>query len=418
MFKKSKLKIIALVMLIMTLLLTSTVGIIYAVSYRNIYENNIKMLQAYCDLYAVNGNPKDNPLIAAPPDDLPDNPPPSLINPDSDGFIAATFYAVELTADETVVSVDNSKEAAISNDTLIAQAKQVLNNGKSSGRFGKYIYMVTEINGNMLVAFSDNTALEGSMKTLMKNTIVFGAFALILTFISAIFLSGKIIAPLEENDKNQKQFVSDAGHDLKTPISVISTNAELLKREIGDNQWLDNVIYENQKMFKLVQELMELSKNESADSEFVKTDFSRIALGEALAFESVAFENGKSIKYDKIESEIYIKGKEDGISRLCEILLDNAVSYSYDASIIEIQLHSYNNKAVLKVINDADAIPEEQQQHIFERFYRNTVAREDDGHYGLGLSIAKAIVEKHSGTISVDCKDKKVTFTVKIPIYK
>lgn len=251
----------------------------------------------------------------------------------------------------------------------------------------------------------------------MHNVLIVGSAALVLLFFISLYLSRQIIRPLEENDRQQKQFISDASHELKTPVAVISANAEMLSREIGGNEWLSNIQYENERMGGLVKQLLDLSRAENTEVPMEQVDFSRIVTGEALAFESLAFDQGKALQSD-IEEGVLLTGNPSQLTQLVSILLDNAIRHS-TGSEIGLSLKAQGHTAVLSVINEGDAIPDEKQKQLFDRFYRIDEARSNEGqHYGLGLSIAKAVVEKHSGSIHVSCQDGKVRFTAAIPIKK
>ena len=194
---------------------------------------------------------------------------------------------------------------------------------------------------------------------------------------------------------------------------LISTNAELLSRELGENEWLANIQYENERMGDLVKQLLDLSRAEKMETPMEAVDLTRIVTGEALAFESVAFDQGKTIQSD-IDEEIHVIGNPAQLTQLTSILLDNAVRHG-TGSEIELSLIHQGHMAMLSAVNDGDEIPPEKLEHLFDRFYRVDEARSSDRHhYGFGLSIAKAVAEKHGGSISVSCKDGKVRFTVSI----
>ena len=189
----------------------------------------------------------------------------------------------------------------------------------------------------------------------------------------------------------------------------------MLESEIGENRWLNNIVYENERMSILIKQLMALTKTDKSEVKLEKLDFSHIVIGEILPFESIAFEKGIEIDYDKVEDEINVNGNSSQLSQLVSILIDNAIEHSTGGDI-EVKLNKNHNKAVLTVINNGEEIPEEKRALIFDRFYRLNEARNDDGgnHYGLGLSIAKSIVDIHKGEITVDCKDGKIIFEVSI----
>ena len=172
-----------------------------------------------------------------------------------------------------------------------------------------------------------------------------------------------------------------------------------------------------QRMGGLIRQLLDLSRAESAGQPMEQVDFSRVATGEELAFEAFAFDHGKTIQSD-IEDGVRLTGDPMQLTQIVSILLDNAVRHAA-GSDISLTLKRHGHEAVLAVINDGDAIPPDKLEHLFDRFYRVDEARTDDGHhYGLGLSIAKAIAEKHGGSITVSCHDGKVRFAVSLPIKK
>lgn len=264
----------------------------------------------------------------------------------------------------------------------------------------------------------DNTVINENAATLFRYTLIFGFVALVVFYFLSQVLARKIIQPLEESYKKQKQFISDAGHELKTPVSVVSANAELLSREIGENQWLQNILYENERMGVLVGQLLELARTESVTPQMEHIDFTRLVQGETLPFESVAFEKGLRIVCEA-EQEISVEGNSSQLKQLVSILLDNGIRHSTDGNIVNLILTKEHGNAVLSVINKGEEIPQEHRQQIFERFYRADTARNgEDKHYGLGLAIAKSISEAHKGHIEVLCYNSLVEFRVTFPLSK
>ena len=196
-----------------------------------------------------------------------------------------------------------------------------------------------------------------------------------------------------------------------------NTSSLMLSREIGENEWLANIQYENERMGGLVKQLLDLSRAENTETSMEQIDLSRVVTGETLAFETFAFDQGRTIQSD-IEEKILLTGNKTQLTQLVSVLLDNAIRHS-TSSEIEVSLKYQGHAAVLTVVNDGDEIPPEKQEHLFDRFYRVDEARNSEGqHYGLGLSIAKAVAEKHGGSITVSCHDGKVQFTVSIPVRK
>ena len=414
------------------LLFVLTLFVIMLASYREIRQKNSEMLEHYAQLYYLEQQPwtgtleggtlEGEILEGAKPEPKPGDrdgldpggrpgKPPLDERPD---YQLSTFYCVALADDNTVLAVDNGEKEVYSEEDLVKIAVNLVGGKRKSGRSGNLSYIISEKSGYTLVAFLDNTVAESSLHTLLHNFLLVGGAAIAVLFFISLYLSKRIIRPLEENDRQQKQFVSDAGHELKTPVAVIGANAEMLSRELGENEWLTNIRYENERMGGLVKQLLDLSRAENADIPAEKVDLSRTVTGETLAFESLAFDQGKLIESD-IEEGIFVTGSQAQLAQLASILLDNALRHS-TGSRIEISLKSQAHAALLRVVNEGDEIPSDKQAHLFDRFYRVDEARNSEGqHYGLGLSIAKAIAEKHGGNIGVSCHDGKVQFSVSLP---
>lgn len=188
-----------------------------------------------------------------------------------------------------------------------------------------------------------------------------------------------------------------------------------MSREIGSNQWLDNIQYENERMSLLVGQLLELAHTETISPQMDQIDFSHLVKGEVLPFESVAFEKGHTLNYH-IEPGIMLEGNSAQLKQTVSILLDNAIHHSSDKGEISLCLSRHRNYASLTVINVGAEIPPEQRSQIFERFYRADTARSGEAkHYGLGLAIAKSIVTAHGGRIDVSCRNGLVEFKLELP---
>ena len=422
MFKRSRKKIILAIMGSLILLFAITLSVILLASYREIRQENMAMLKRHVELYYLDGEtggpaglpPDGPPDLTNVPSLEPPGRPPLDQKPD---YQLSTFYSVVFGESDTIIAVDNGEKEVYSEEELIGIAKEILAGNTVSGRIGALTYIVDHRPEYTLVALMDNTVSEGSLNTLLHNVLIIGSVAILVMFFISLVLSGRIIRPLEENDQKQKQFISDASHELKTPVAVISTNAELLSREIGENEWLSNIVYENDRMGGLVRQLLDLSRAENAEIPMEQVEFSRVVTGEALALEMLAFDRGRVFRTD-IEDGVILTGNKTQLTQLVSILLDNAIRHA-TGSEIGISLKRQGHHAVLSVVNDGDEIPRDKLEHLFDRFYRVDEARNSEGqHYGLGLSIAKAVVEKHGGSISVSCQDGKVRFTASIPMKK
>lgn len=410
MFKKTRRKIVASIMSILVLVWVGTLGIIYTSSYLEMSKQNRRMLKAHSDMFVIHQTM--NPL-------RPEKPIPDGINhgfADSPMFNLSTFYTVVVSKSGEIIETKNDKPSVHSDKDLQALALQIIENGKTNGKVNNLIFYMAEKGGFRLVSFMDNTLINENASTLIRYTFIFGGVALLIFFFVSLLLAEKIVKPVEKSYKKQKQFISDAGHELKTPVSIVGVNAELLSREIGQSQWLSNIQYENERMGILVTQMLELARTENTEAQTEHIDLSRLTDGEALPFESIAFEKGFTLNTE-IKSGITVIGNSTQLKQLVSILLDNAIRHGESSSTIDLTLTKSHGNARLSVINKGEEIPKEQQEQLFDRFYRADTARNsDDMHYGLGLAIAKSIVAKHNGSIEIRCDGGLVEFRVQIPI--
>lgn len=424
MFNKTRRRIVFTVVFSLLILMAVTLTTIYVSNRIALQNENEEMLKWYVQLFSLEEQPNGNEQRPDfKPDDKPDDrggkpgPRDDEFGRNERRFQLSTFYAVVYSGDGEVISVNNGNNALQSEESLLKMTDSILKSGKEKGRNGNITYLVDKRDGCTLVAMIDGTINNDNQIILIKQMLIIGGAALVVLVIISIFISRLIVKPLEENDRRQKRFVSDAGHELKTPIAVISANSELLRRDAGDNEWLDNIDYENERMSDLVKQLLALSKAENGDIQKATLDFSKLVDGEVLPFESLAFEKGKRVNADT-EQGIAVKGNPNQLRQLVSILLDNAVSHG-TGDTVELTLKRERHNAVLTVKNDAAEMSADQLSHLFDRFYRADESRNEMGsHYGLGLSIAKAVVDAHGGHISAAYKDGKTVFTVLIPIEK
>lgn len=409
MFKRSRKKIVAAIMAILVVLWVSTLGVIYASSYLDMSRHNRQMLKAHSDMYVLAHSAPDTHL---PTSEKPKDRPKFADEP---MFRLSNFYTVAVDEAGTVLETVNEPPTVHTNAELEELALDISADGGDYGTQDSLAYYRADKDGYTLVTFMDNTVINENAATLLRYTLIFGAAAIVVFFFLSVYIAKRIVRPLEDSYEKQKRFISDAGHELKTPVSVVSANAELLAREIGENRWLANIRYENERMGELVTQLLELARTESAAMQTERVDLSRLAAGETLPFECVAFEKGLTLESD-LAPDIFVEGDGGRLKQLVSILLDNAVSHA-EGGTVKITLSKERSHAVLSVTNEGAALTSTQREHLFDRFYRIDEARSaDSNHYGLGLAIAKAICDAHRGHIEVGCRDGLVEFKAKIPI--
>lgn len=409
MFRKSKIKIVALIMLVLVVLFAGTLFVIYYTSYREVYHKNMDMLGVYAKLYWQNGNPEgklEQPSLPDAAENMHDD---SIYN-------LSTFYSVAFSDKGDVISVDNNTETRVTDEYLINLCRSLVDDDKNNGVRDTWFYYREHNQDITLIVLINNMAMSDNISTLFHNTLLFGGAAILLLLLPSIYFVHNIVKPLEENYQKQKQFISDASHELKTPIAVIGTNAEMLEREFGESKWLDNIRYETRQMGELVHLLLGLAHTENTIPQMTHLNFGRIVTGSVLPFESMAFEKEQILQLS-VQEDVYVFGNEEQLINLVSILLDNALEYSSRQKTISVSLESEHHTAVLTVINEGEAIPDCQRKALFERFYRADAARStNNGHYGLGLAIVKAIISAHNGKIAVTCKQNQVIFTATLPV--
>lgn len=417
MFKKSQRRIVATIMSILVCLFLGTLAVIYTSSYFEVANTNFDMLERHAQMYVLTDYIKPERIEQLPPGWME-----PLPGKDHSGkpfntpvFRLSTFYSVAISDDGQILATDIGDLEVYDEETLEKYANDILKDGKTKGTKGSLVYLVVQKNGYSLISFMDNTVIQESMSTLFRYTLVFGSIALVVMFFLSRYLAKRIVDPLEKSYLKQKQFISDAGHELKTPVSVVNANAEILQREIGENGWLANIQYENERMGKLVTQLLELARTEDVKPQMEHLDFSRLVAGGVLPFESVAFENGLMLN-TQIAYGVTVMGSSTQLSQLVSILVDNAIRHGQGGKEILVSLTSNRSTAILSVVNAGEPIPPEKMEQLFERFYRADEARTgNDNHYGLGLAIAKAIVEAHKGKIEVHCHNGLVEFRATVP---
>lgn len=322
----------------------------------------------------------------------------------------------------SLVYADN---ISVTEDELSDIVSEVTASGKNQGVLSKYNlrYLRKDEGGNTIIAFTDLSSENSAMRNIIVSSFLLVILGLIAFFTVSLFLSKWALRPVAQAWRQQRRFVADASHELKTPLTVILANTGILKSNRTDtieNQinWVNNTEAEAKRMKTLVDDLLFLAKCDDAKVPAVhnQLNLSDVALSISLAFESVAFEHGVSLDTDAISPNIGILGDIAQMRQLVEILLDNAVKYSEANGVVTLSLTTKQSKAVLAVHNEGIPVTPEDMEHLFERFFRADKSRSDGG-YGLGLSIAKSIVDVHNGKISVESSQcNGTTFTVILPI--
>ena len=272
------------------------------------------------------------------------------------------------------------------------------------------------------IAFVDMSMETTMLHRLMRSYFLIVLAALILLLGVSILLSRWATAPVEKAWRQQRQFLSDASHELKTPLTVILSNAELLEAAPMDQRparWRDNILSEAKQMKVLVEQMLTLARADNnpmpSASAMEAVSLSDLATDCALAFEPVAFEAGKPLEYE-IAPDLTVTGDRDKLRRLISILLDNAIKYGDDGGTIRLKLQKSDRHAQLVVSNPGEPIPQDKLPHLFERFYRADDSRGEKSGFGLGLSIAATVAQEHKASLRAesDWDSTRFLFTISL----
>ena len=355
-----------------------------------------------------------------PPDDKKETPPDEHKNSEEKRIepIPKTLGKVDFFA---VMADKNGKfKATLNNDDLSDETAQsyisaIMEKDVDTAMLNSFQFFRTSKKNGTLIVFTDKSGELDVLKQLKKITIIIGIISTIILAAAAYFLSKKSIEPIKIAFDRQKQFVSDASHELKTPLTVISTNADVLEGEIGENKWLSYIKSQTERMSVLVNDLLSLTRLENNSSKFMVAEFdlSKAIENTALPFECQAFEQNKKFIID-VDKGIKITGSEQHLKQMAAIFIDNALKYSNDGGTVKVMLKRQGDKKIFSVYNTGQGVKDEDKNKIFERFYRSDESRNrSTGGYGLGLAIAKSIIEKHKFKINVlNQQGKSICFVV------
>ena len=331
-----------------------------------------------------------------------------------DSYVKKSYLAAKA-KDGTLYVKNMLPDADFSEKKVVETAEKILETEKTSGSYENYQFEISVHEGELLIAFSDVT----SLKLEEQRYFAFSLLAAIILGMAWIYpawkIAGKIVAPLEEANRLQKEFVLFAGHELKTPVTVMKASLDMLEKEGFRSKYLDYAAEENEKMRKLVMELLDYSKmewqEETGSGEIV--DLSQCIEGISLEFEAVAFEKGVILETD-IQENLFTDGNGEMLGRMTETLLENAIRHTESGKEIKIILKKEEKKILLSVGNQGSIIPEEERKRIFEKFYH--ASGSEEGHYGLGLAIAQSIAIKHHTEITVISENGWNCFITAFPL--
>ena len=331
---------------------------------------------------------------------------------------------IELDSDNNIATVTTYMEV---DENMLQETMYTII--KNENKFGKikidgssYGYLKEYSNKGVRIALMSREPQIDVLNNLLKVFISIGSISLIFLLLISIYLTNKTIKPIKETFEKQKQFIADASHELKTPLAIIRTNNSLVLSNKNltvesQSKWLNYINNQIERMSELIDEMLSLAKLDAnrGHDEFVVFNLSKLLNNILLTFEAVIFENKIELE-SNIEEDISIKGDKESIKKVFTILLDNAIKYTNQSGKIDVDLRQEKNKIKIKVKNSGEGINKKDINKIFERFYRVDTSRaRESGGYGLGLSIAKSIVENHNGKIYAESNvGKDTTFIIEL----
>lgn len=325
------------------------------------------------------------------------------------------YFTVTVDENGEVTDCDLDRIAAVDEETAEEYTQTAQQKNKTTGFQGIYRYRVTETEDGAKYVFLDCRREISNFRTVLVTTISVSLLGLAAVFVLVVIFSRMVFRPVEESIQKQKRFITDASHELKTPLTIIDANIEVMEMESGESQWTKSTRKQIQRLSGLVQQLVTLSRLDEEKGLEEKCEFN---LSEAVSecvqpYESLAQTREKNLTLN-IEEDITYTGDERSIRRLAGILMDNAVKYSSENGNITLTLKKKGKKIFLEVYNDADDLPQGKLDVLFERFYRLDSSRNSGtGGSGIGLSMAKAIVQAHKGKITAENKNGRgLTITV------
>lgn len=327
---------------------------------------------------------------------------------------AAVFFVVRVNNSNEIVQIDTSRIVTLTEDEAESIALQVIEKQNDNGKISGFKYSGASDGIGKVFVFLDVSYQNYSVLTVLFLSVFIGLICWALMLVLIIFLSKKAIRPIAANIERQKQFVTDAGHEIKTPLAIILANTDALELHNGENKWSKNIRAQTIRLSGLMQNLLTLAKIDESKIDATKEIFSFNEVIEQTSYMFQEMLSPKNLVLQKYYSgETKITANKELITRLVSILLDNAVKYARRDSTIRIELFHDERTITLEVINQCDNLPDCPPEKLFDRFYRGDSARtQKSGDYGIGLSAALSIVELHKGNIKAQYdNDNTIIFT-------
>ncbi len=332
------------------------------------------------------------------------------------------YFSVQLSIHGEPLSVSGYYD--LSDTDLINKAVEAaLDTGREIGKLDRYNlrFCRNAAPFGQTLVFVDMSAEQATLYSLVQTSVIIGTLSFVAFLCISVLLAKWAVKPVDKAWKQQQQFVSDASHELKTPLTVIMANAELLEQTASEEsrkQYVSGILTMSRQMRRLLEQMLELTRADSGQDNrcLQRIDLSQLVYDTLLPFEPVFFEKNLLLE-STIAPGIWVEGDAAQLRQVLEILLDNAQKYAADSGKTHVVLQTAaHNRCLLYVANEGDPIPPEHLENLFKRFYRQNAARTRDGSFGLGLSIAEGIVQAHKGKIWAQSRNGYNTFFVELAV--
>ena len=395
MIRKLRIKIVLVIVLVAAVMLGVIFGMSYTMTRQDLRAQSLSMMQA---------------IAANPFEPIP---------PGQSRQVRLPYFVLRTDAFGNLVAIGSTDYDLTDRSFLRAVAAAASASEADIGEIPAYHLRFCRVDGSVI--FADISSEQQTLQGLVRSSLLIGGGSLLALIGLAILLARWAVRPVETAWRQQKQFVADASHELKTPLTVILTNTELLQSpdydEAQKQQFTDGIRTMAQQMRALVERLLELARaeNEQAARSFAPCDLSQLAESSALLFEAALFERGLTLQTE-LEADIMVSGDSRQLSQLVEIYLDNARKYASGGTVTVRLSRCGKTRCRLSVSNEGEAIAPQALRQIFDRFSRADAARTRDGSFGLGLSIAQAIAQTHGGSVWAESETGVNTFFAELPM--
>ena len=329
------------------------------------------------------------------------------------------YFSVLFDADGEASAVNLKNVATVDEDAAIAMALTARDKGREKGFLDNYRFLrVAEQNGCTRWIFLNRERELATSREFLLTSCGISLVGYVMVFLLLALLSARIVRPIAQSYEKQKQFITDAGHELKTPITIIRADADVIEEDLPESEWLRDIRVQTDRLTTLTNDLIYLSKMEESGAKPLMTDFSLsdVVQETAQPFSAIAWTQSKTFSVD-VQPLLSLHGDEKSIRKLVSILLDNAMKYSPEGGTISLSLKKSGRQNRLVVHNTAQNMEKGNADRLFDRFYRMDASRNSEtGGFGLGLSIAKAVTEAHKGKIRAYSADgQSLTVEVCLP---